>query len=116
MDRRARDRRDRQPLPTGRRAATGPTVIGQANNAFCFPGIGLGALVAEAREITDEMFLSAAEALAGTVSRARLREGASTRTSLIYGCLARRRDRGGARGTRRWGRPEPARRRGRVGG
>jgi malate dehydrogenase (oxaloacetate-decarboxylating) len=51
-------------------------VIGQANNAFCFPGIGLGALVAEAREITDEMFLSAAEALAGTVSRARLEEGA----------------------------------------
>jgi len=51
-------------------------VIGQANNAFCFPGIGLGALVAEAREITDEMFLSAAEALAGTVSQARLEEGA----------------------------------------
>ena len=51
-------------------------MIGQANNAFCFPGIGLGALVAEAREITDEMFLSAAEALAGTVSHARLEEGA----------------------------------------
>jgi malate dehydrogenase (oxaloacetate-decarboxylating) len=51
-------------------------VIGQANNAYCFPGIGLGALVAEAREITDEMFLSAAEALAGTVSQARLEEGA----------------------------------------
>lgn len=51
-------------------------VIGQANNAFCFPGIGLGTLVAEAREITDEMFLSAAEALAGTVSQARLEEGA----------------------------------------
>ena len=40
------------------------------------PVIGLGAIVAEAREITDEMFLSAAEALAGTVSQARLKEGA----------------------------------------
>ena len=76
VDRRPRDRRDRQPLPTGRIAASERQVIGQANNAFCFPGIGLGALVAEAREITDEMFLSAAEALAGTVSQARLEEGA----------------------------------------
>jgi malic enzyme len=60
------------PVVRGERAH----VIGQANNAFCFPGIGLGALVAEAREITEEMFLSAAEALAGTVSGARLEERA----------------------------------------
>ena len=58
------------------RGPTGVRVIGQANNVFVFPGMGLGAIVSETREVTDDMFLAAAHELAGLVSVDRLREGA----------------------------------------
>ncbi|RME03825.1 MAG: NAD-dependent malic enzyme [Planctomycetota bacterium] len=37
--------------------------IAQCNNAYIFPGVGLGVVVAKAREVSDSMFLAAAEAL-----------------------------------------------------
>lgn len=51
-------------------------VVGQANNVFVFPGLGLGSTVARASAVTDRMLLAAAHALAGTVTAARLSSGA----------------------------------------
>jgi malate dehydrogenase (oxaloacetate-decarboxylating) len=39
--------------------------IDQTNNAYIFPGVGLGAIASRARRITDTMFMAAAKALAG---------------------------------------------------
>ncbi len=50
--------------------------VGQANNVFIFPGVGLGAVVAEVRTITESMFLVAARALAAQVSEERVADGA----------------------------------------
>ncbi|MDO8349372.1 MAG: NAD-dependent malic enzyme, partial [Planctomycetota bacterium] len=50
-------------------------VPGQCNNAYIFPGLGLGAIVARARRITDSMFYAAARTLAGLVDQASLDQG-----------------------------------------
>lgn len=41
--------------------------IGQANNAFAFPGLGLGTIVSHARAISDGMLTAAADAIAACV-------------------------------------------------
>jgi malic enzyme len=60
--------------------------IGQGNNAFIFPGVGLGLWVGRVRRVTDAMFLDAARALAGLVGESDLADGA------VYPKLTRIRD------------------------
>lgn len=50
--------------------------IGQANNAFVFPGLGFGALLAEASQVTDGMINVSAQALADCLTEAEIDEGA----------------------------------------
>jgi len=50
--------------------------IGQGNNAFIFPGVGLGLWVGRVRRVTDVMFLDAAKALARLVTESDVQQGA----------------------------------------
>jgi malic enzyme len=50
--------------------------IGQGNNVYVFPGVGLGVLVSEARTVSDTLFATAAEALAAEVTAEEIEAGA----------------------------------------
>jgi malate dehydrogenase (oxaloacetate-decarboxylating)(NADP+) len=50
-------------------------VPGQGNNAYIFPGVGLGVVVSGARHVTDAMFMAAARTLAAEVGQDDLDQG-----------------------------------------
>lgn len=52
----------------------GPRRIGQANNVFIFPGIGLGTIVSAASQVTDGMISASATALADSLTSDELSE------------------------------------------
>ena len=61
-----------EPVEFGGRTHT----IGQANNVYVFPGVGLGCIRSGARAIQNSVFLIAARTLASLVSQERLKTGA----------------------------------------
>ncbi|MGA7305340.1 MAG: NAD-dependent malic enzyme, partial [Rhodothermales bacterium] len=57
-------------------------VPGQGNNAYVFPGIGLGVLASRSSRVTDDMFLAAARSLASQV------DGGSLQLGRVYPALS----------------------------
>jgi len=49
--------------------------VGQASNAFIFPGMGMAAMLSKVQILTDEMFTAAAHAMAACVSKPDLDSG-----------------------------------------
>ncbi|HEU5170678.1 MAG TPA: oxaloacetate-decarboxylating malate dehydrogenase, partial [Gemmatimonadales bacterium] len=60
--------------------------VAQANNAYVFPGLGLGVVACGIRRVTDAMFLAAADALAAATAPPELEQGA------VYPPISRMRD------------------------
>lgn len=58
----------------------------QGNNVYVFPGLGLGAILAKASKVTDEMVYTSAAALSESLNTEELRKG------LIYPAIERVRD------------------------
>lgn len=50
--------------------------VSQCNNVYVFPGVGMGAIVSGAREVTEGMFAAASETLAALVAESDLARGA----------------------------------------
>ena len=53
-------------LPKSSVGRSGPLRPAQANNCFVFPGVGMGVLTAGASLVSEDLFLAAAQALAGS--------------------------------------------------
>lgn len=51
-------------------------IVAQANNAYIFPGLGLGVVAVGIRHVTESMFLAAADALVAATATADLESGA----------------------------------------
>lgn len=68
-------------------------VPGQGNNAYIFPGVGLGVVAINSHQVTDEMFMVAARTLANLVTEADLAQGR------VYPALQRIREVSAAIGT-----------------
>ena len=52
-----------------------PYPVGQGNNAFIFPGLGLGVMLSGARRVTDNMLTAAAVALSAYTDDGRIAQG-----------------------------------------